>query len=481
MTDATQQFDSRPHVVVVGGGFAGLTAAWELTRRGVRATVLEADAEVGGLAGSFTVAGERLEKFYHHWFTNDVHVNDLVRELGTEDQILYRPTRTGMYFANNFFKLSTPLDLLRFTPLSFTDRVRLGLLALRARLVRDWRRLEELTAEEWLIRLGGPDVYRVVWQPLMEGKFGRHAGEISAVWFWNKLKLRGGSRDGSGAEILAYYRGGFVSLAEELAARVGEAGGEVRLDSPVTRVHAENGRVAALETPGGLVEADAVIATPALPIVADLLAPHVPVSYQAQLRRIGYLANLCVVLELDRSLSETYWLNVNDPGFPFVGVIEHTNFEPPESYAGRHLVYLSKYLPHTDRLYHLPDEEVLAFCLEHLRRMFPAFSRDWVLGAHVWRARYAQPIVERRYGALIPPLTTPLPGFYLSSMAQVYPEDRGTNYAIREGRRAAREVAEALGDQPPQIARPILHSMERVPSRPGPSMRATRLSPEARR
>ena len=471
----------RPHVAVIGAGFTGLAAAWELTRQGIRVTVLEAEDEVGGLAGSFPVGGTRLEKFYHHWFTSDTHVADLVRELGREDRVLYRPTRTGMYFARQRFRLSSPLDVLRFTPLGPVDRVRLGLLALRARLVRDWRRLEELTAEEWLVRLGGREVYRVVWQPLMAGKFGPHAGEISAVWFWNKLKLRGGSRDGSGAETLAYYRGGFASLAEELATRVEEAGGEVRLGSPATRVHVEDGRVTGVETPQETVEADAVIATPALPIVADLLAPHVAASYQSKLRRIGYLANLCVVLELDRSLSETYWLNVNDPGFPFVGVIEHTNFEPPESYAGRHLVYLSKYLPHTDPLYHLPDADVLAFCLDHLGRMFPALSRDGVLGAHVWRARYAQPIVERRYGALIPPLATPLGGFYLSTMAQVYPEDRGTNYAIREGRRAALAVAEALRDQAPQAERPIRHSTERIPARPGPSMRATRLSPDARR
>jgi protoporphyrinogen oxidase len=471
----------RRRVAIIGAGFTGLAAGWELARQGYDVTVLEADDEVGGLAGSFPVAGTRLEKFYHHWFTSDTHVTDLVRELGREDRVLYRPSHTGMYFAKQRFRLSTPMDVLRFTPLSLVNRIRLGLLALRARTVRDWRSLESLSAEEWLVGLGGREVYRVVWRPLMEGKFGPFAGDISAVWFWNKLKLRGGSRDKSGAETLAYYRGGFASLAEELAARIEEAGGRVRLSSPVTRVHARDGHVTALETPGGLVEADAVLATPALPIVADLLAPHVPASYEAKLRRIKYLANLCVVLELDRSLSETYWLNVNDPGFPFVGVIEHTNFEPPETYAGRHLVYLSKYLPETDELYRMADDDVLAFCLEHLRRMFPAVSRDWVLGAHVWRARYSQPIVERHYGALIPPLTTPLGGLYLSTMAQVYPEDRGTNYAIREGRQAARAIAEALRSQPPQETPAIRHSAERLPVRPGPSMRATRLSPDPRR
>ncbi|HEX5386594.1 MAG TPA: NAD(P)/FAD-dependent oxidoreductase [Gemmatimonadales bacterium] len=437
-----------PHVAIIGAGFSGLAAAWELTRRGVAVTVLEADDEVGGLAGSFEVGGTRLEKFYHHWFTNDADVTTLVRELGAEDRIVFRPTRTGMYFAQRFFKLSTPPDVLRFTPLSILGRLRLGVLALRARRVKDWRALEHLTAEEWLTQLGGREVYRVVWAPLLAGKFGSHADEISAVWFWNKLKLRGGSRDQRGAEMLAYYRGGFAALAERLAEAVEERGGRIRLRALVTGLAMRDGRVAGVQVGDEVVAADAVIATPALPIVADLVSPHAATGYTASLRRVRYLANVCLVLELDRSLSSTYWLNVNDPTFPFVGIIEHTNFEPAETYAGRHIVYLSKYLPEDAPLWRMSDDEVLEFSLPHLQRMFPAFSREWILAAHVWRARHSQPLVVRHYGALIPETETPLGGVYLATMAQVYPEDRGTNYAIREGRAAARLVADRLAGAP---------------------------------
>jgi len=430
--------------VVIGAGFAGLSAAWELSRQGFRVTVCEAEDDVGGLAGSFEVGGTRLEKFYHHWFTSDTHVVDLVRELGQEDRVLHRPTRTGMYFAHQFFRLSTPMDVLRFTPLSPVARLRLGLLALRARRVHHWEELEDLTAEQWLIQLGGREVYDVVWRPLLEGKFGSYAPEISAVWFWNKLKLRGGSRGKGGEEVLAYYKGGFAALAAQLAQAIGEGGGLISLETPVTGLLVSNGRVTGVRTEQGPISASAVLATPALPIVADLVEPHAPAEYVGNLRRIQYLANICIVLELDRSLSETYWLNVNDPGFPFVGVIEHTNFEPPESYGGRRLVYLSKYLPESAELYQMPDDEVVRFSVQHLRRMFPALNDAWIQRAHVWRARYAQPIVGRRYSSLIPPVETPLPGFYLSSMAQVYPEDRGTNYAIREGRSAGRKIADAL-------------------------------------
>ena len=429
------------HIVVIGGGFCGLAAAYELGTLGIRATVLEQDSDLGGLAGSFAINGARLEKFYHHWFTSDVHIMGLIEELGQTDRVLLRPSRTGMYYAHNFFKLSTPVDLLRFSPLSLLDRVRLGLLTLRARRVNDWRRLEDRTAADWLRELGGERVYQVVWEPLLRGKFGDMAEEVAAVWFWNKLKLRGGSRGKGGAERLAYYRGGFAALANTLADAIRTQGGAIRTGKPVNRLRVEAGWVTGVVTPEGTVPADGVIVTPALPIVATLMEPHVPSEYVEHLRRIRYLANVCVVLELDRSLSDLYWLNVNDPSFPFVGVIEHTNFEPVSTYAGRHIVYLSQYLPENASLYRMSDRRVVAFTLEHLRRMFPDVTDERVLDVHVWRARYAQPVVECGYRRLIPATQTPIENLWLATMAQIYPEDRGTNYAIQQGREAARRYA----------------------------------------
>ena len=390
---------SAPRVAVIGASFWGLAAAHELALRGARVTVLEC------------------------------------------------PTRTGMYYAHDFFKLSTPADLLRFSPLPLGSRLRLGLLALRARRARDWRRLEDVTAADWLRRLGGEDVWQVVWEPMLRGKFGDLAEEVAAVWFWNKLKLRGSSRGKSGDERLAYFRGGFAALADALADAVRARGGEVRTGFRASGLMVEAGRVAGVVGPDGAVRADAVIATPALPVVAALVEPHAPPGYAARLLRIRYLANACVVLELNRSLSDIYWLNVNDPGFPFVGVIEHTNFEPASSYGGRHIAYLSKYLPETDPFYRMPDDEAVDFAFGHLRRMFPRLTNDWVLAAHVWRARYAQPVVECGYRRLIPDVRTPLPGLFLATMAQIYPEDRGTNYAVQQGRDAARTCMEAFGDR----------------------------------
>jgi protoporphyrinogen oxidase len=431
-------------VCIVGGGFTGLAAGLELASAGLPVTIFEKDQSLGGLAGSFRVGDQMLEKFYHHWFTNDQFIMQLVKRLNLQDQIVLRESRTGMYYAHNFFKLSAPLDVLRFTPLSVVNRFRLGLGALKARRVQNWKELEAVTAEDWLVSLFGRQVYQVVWEPLLIGKFGKVFPDISAVWFWNKLKLRGGSRSKGGAEQLAYYRGGLAALATAMAKDIERLGGEIRTDAEVTGLEVRGGHAVRVHSKSGTVESEAVILTTPLPLAAELLAPHTTAAYVRELRRIRYLSNVCLVLELDRSLSSLYWLNVNDPSFPFVGIIEHTNFEPASSYGGRHIVYLSKYLPPEAELYRMADAEILEFSVAAIKRMFPKFSRDWVKAFHVWRADYSQPIIEKNYGSLIPKMQTPIENVFLSTMAQVYPEDRGTNYAVRGGMEVASLVKRRL-------------------------------------
>ncbi len=442
--------DAAVDCLIVGGGFTGLSAALDLTRQGRSVLVLEQDTSLGGLAGGFDIGGFELEKFYHHWFVSDREVTDLVAELGRGDCVVTHEARTGMYFSNNFFRLSTPMDLLRFSALPFLERIRLGIGVLRARQVRDWMQLENRSSREWLLELFGEKVFKVVWEPLLVGKFGVFADTISAVWFWKKLVLRGGSRANSGKEMLAYYRGGFAALARHMGEEILRRGGRIETGVSARRVLAENGRAVAVETSKGVYKANTVLLTTALPDAANLLQDAAPETYLQALRRVQYLANICLVLQLDRSLSSTYWLNVNDPGFPFVGVIEHTNFEPPEYYGNSHIVYLSRYLPATDAFYTMPDDELLEFALPHLKRMFPALEKSWIKQHYVWRADYAQPIVEKHYSKIVPGMQTPLDNVLISTMAQVYPEDRGTNYAIREGKKVAAHIVHSLSAGKPQ-------------------------------
>ena len=434
-------YSNATQVIIIGAGFTGLSAAYELLKKGVSVVVLEADMHVGGLGAAFDVKGEKLDRFYHHWFTNDNEIMNLIDELGLSDHVEVNPTNTGVYYANNFFKLSTPWDLLNFKPLSFIDRIRLGLLALRARKVKDWKVLESITAEQWLQKLGGAQVYKVIWQPLLKGKFGRYANQVSAVWFWNKLKLRGGSRGKGGEERLAYFKGSFAALAEALADKVRSLGGEIILNAHVDNMERIAGGWECHCMNGQNYSSDNIISTVALPLTAQMIESWADPEYISHLKRIQYIGNTCLVMELSRSLSKTYWLNVNDPDFPFVGVIEHTNFESPVTYGGRHIIYLSKYLPTDEKLYAMDKDAFFDYAFPFLKRMFPDFERDWVIRTHLWKAEWSQPVVEKNYSQLIPEKQTPYKGLYLCSMAQIYPEDRGTNYAVREGRKLGNKLA----------------------------------------
>jgi protoporphyrinogen oxidase len=430
--------------VIVGGGFTGLSAALEITASGRSCVIFESDDAVGGLASGFDVGGYELEKFYHHWFTSDHHITDVVRQIGKSDQIVTRPSKTGMYFSGDFYRLSTPLDLLRFRALPFLDRIRTGIATLSLRGIKDWKKLESVTAKSWLESTFGRTSYKVLWEPLLVGKFGEYADEVSAVWFWKKLALRGASRGKQGGEQLAYYLGGFAQLARDIAARVAAQGGEIRTATRVLSIQPGEAGQLEVKTASGTVSARTVLITTPLPIAADLLENAVPAEFSMQLRRVRYLSNVCLILSLDRSLSETYWLNVNDPSFPFVGIIEHTNFEPPESYGGKHIVFLSRYLPPSEAVYRMSADELLEYAIPHIQAMFPAFDRTWINAHYVWKADYAQPIVERHYSKYVPGFDTPLQGVKIATMAQVYPEDRGTNYAVREGFASAKRILSSL-------------------------------------
>jgi protoporphyrinogen oxidase len=435
--------DKKDNVVVIGGGFTGLSAAYELARLGVTVTVLERDDRVGGMAGSANKRG--MDKFYHHFFTSDEHLINLATEIGLAPQLRYSATKTSIYVNGKLYRLSSPADLLRFGPLGLADRVRLAMLVLRSGKLSDWELLESQTAEQWLVSQCGRRVYSVMWEPLLRAKFGILAGEVSAVWFWNKLALRGCSRNKAGREVLGCLGNGFGSFALALADKIKGLGVKALTGKPAKSLVIENGFVRGVRTPEGTIEARAVIATTALPVIADLLDGSATTEYINGLRRIKYMANVCLVLELSSRLSDIYWLCINDPDIPFTGVVEHTNLASAEHFGGRHIVYLSKYLEPDDRIYKMNAEELLEFSIPPLKRIFSGFRREQVLDYHIFKEAFAQPVIERNYSRLICPAETPVKGLYIATMAQVYPQDRGVNYAVSQGRQAANTVAEYLG------------------------------------
>ena len=422
---------------IVGGGIAGLTAAYRLSKAGHRVDVFEALPLLGGQAGTFPVAGTRLEYYYHHLFPSDRSALKLIDELGLSDKMVWLESKVGYFSGGTIYDFVTPLDLLRFRPLPLASRLLLGLQTLWLQTFGDWRKLERITAKEWVLRWGGRAIYDVIWGALLRAKYGQDADRVSMAWLWGKLAVRR-SLKGSGVsrETLGYMMGSFQQLTEALAARIRAAGGSVWVDSPVERVRVVDsvarGLILQHEGVRAQHDYDAVILTVPSPLVLDL-APELPEGYARLLRDVRYMAVTALVLKLKHSLSRIYWLNLPEPDIPLVGAIEHTNYVGPEHYEGAHILYLSNYLQAEDPHFGLGEAELLALYTPYIRRINPAFSGDWVEESWQFRDRYGQPVIEPGYSQRIPTHRTPISGLYLANTTQIYPEDRGVNYSVRLG------------------------------------------------
>jgi len=426
---------------IIGAGLAGLVAGRELARAGHQVVLSDEAGEPGGLAGTFPFAGTRLEKFYHHVFTTDLETIQLIRDLGLEAELVWRETPMGMYQGGRLFKFATPWDLLRFKPLSFCNRLRFGLAILYLAKVRRWQKYEHVRAADWMRRVYGRQAWEKVLGPLLHGKFGEFAPEIGMAWFYSRIHTRAGSRtQGMTKESLGYLRGSFQVMHDALAASVRAAGADLRLGERIESVRVEGERAVGWRGPRGPEDFDAVLATQAPPALLPLLPGNLNGAYWDKLRRIQYLGNVCAILSLKRSLSPIYWMNIPDLDSPFIAVIEHTNFIAPEVYQGRHVLYLSSYLPTSHPRYQADSEKLLEEFFGYLPRVIPGFTPQEVTDARIFHAPFAQPVIRAGYADNLVGHASPLTGLYLANMAQIYPEDRGMSYSIRLGRAAARAI-----------------------------------------
>ncbi len=437
-------------VGIIGGGVAGLAAAYHLTKDGHFAEVFEIAPFLGGQASTFDVFGGRLERGYHHLFVSDTDMTQLIHELGLGGKLAWLESTVGFFHAGKIWDFASPMDLLRFKPLSVFQRLRVGLQTLRLQKTRDYRRFESVTAKDWLSSHMGKKGYEVIWEPLLRGKFGDFHDKIGMTWIWNKVTLRVASRKGAGqVEHLGYPMGSFGEVIDVLEQRILEQGGAVHTSASVTKIVESDGSATTLEVrlegaESELREYEAVIATTPS-YVFTRLAPPMPKEYQDKLEGIKYLSAVLMVLVLDRQFTNKYWLNIADPGMPFVALIEHTNLIDRELYGGKHILYISNYPSRDSELYQMSSEELMDLFVPHLQKINPAFERSWVIEYHHHRVDGAQPIVGTNYGAGIPDHRTPLRGLYLANTTQIYPEDRGTNYSVRMGKQVAQMVVDDIG------------------------------------
>ncbi len=429
-------------ILIAGGGFTGLTAALRLSAdKQFSVTLVESSDQLGGLASGFPLCGTYLEKTYHHLFLTDTSILDLVKELGLQDKLVWHDSSVGIFRDGEIHPFKTPKDLLTYKPCSFVGGLRTGFAALYLKHQKNWRGFAKQTAHDWLTRACGASAMETIWTPLLKGKFNRHYKNVSMAWFWARIHTRANSRAGGGGEKLGYFQGGFNVVTSALESAVRRNGVTIRTSASVEKISGNRTAVINGETSSF----DACLFTGPSPAFARLLPSEgLPDGYLAKLQSIEYLGATCLIFASDQSLGDFYWINVNEPEAPFLVFIQHTRLTGTERYGGKNVYYIGTYLAPEGKVFSMPDDELAKLWLVYLKKMYPAFDAARISERHVFRFRAAQHIVDTSYESRIPDYQTPLPGVFLSNFSQIFPEDRGTNFAVREGEKIARLIQQEV-------------------------------------
>jgi protoporphyrinogen oxidase len=431
----------KKRIGIIGGGVTGLVAAYRLAKSGNAVTIYESNPNVGGLASGFTINGGSLEKAYHHLFTTDEDIISLVQELELSGKLTWNYSSMAISYKSTLHPFNGAFDLLRFSPLRFTDRLRMGLVLFYLQKTTNWKKFAAITAQEWMRKWCGDSAYNVIWKPLLVGKFHNYFDKISMAWLWARIHTRGNSRKSLfEKEKLGYFKGGFQVLINALVDEITKLGGTIYTRCGVTRI--EGGREVYVEVDSKKEHFDTVIATVPSHIFGKLIAGNDTItdSYLASLNSISYLGAVCYIFSSKQSLSNFYWHTVIDSESPFIVFVQHTNFAPPADYGNEHVYYIGTYLPHDHRYFSLADEEIISEFSRYLPKLFKQFNPAEITNQHIFKFKNAQHVVDTAYGDKIPKYQSPVKGVYLANFSQVFPEDRGTNFSVREGNKIAELV-----------------------------------------
>lgn len=421
-------------IAIIGAGFTGLSAGYQLTKLGNEVKIFEMDSAPGGLALGYKEKGWDwgLEKHYHHWFTNDKFILGLAKEIN--HKVIIKRPKTSIYVDGSIYQFDSPKEVLMFPKLSIFDRFRMGAVIALIKFDPFWKPLEKINATIFLPKTIGEKGYEMIWEPLFKNKFGPFAKDVSFAWFWARIVKRTPS--------LAYPEGGFLSFANHLVNEIEKKNGKVFFNTAVLEISSNKKPQILYKSAGknDKEEFDKVIVT--LPSFLFLkIAKNLSKDYIDKFARLRGLGATNLVLRLSKPFfkDSTYWLSVCDPKSPIMAIVEHTNFMDKKNYNSEHLVYLGNYLTPDSERFGLNEEQTLKIFDPFLKKINPSY-KDNLISYQLFKARFAQPVIPTNYSKLLPSFDTPLSNVYLANIEQVYPWDRGTNYAVELGQKIVKHM-----------------------------------------
>ncbi len=423
-------------IAIIGAGVGGLTAAFELNKKGHEVIVYERENQPGGLAAGFKEKGWNwsLEKYYHHWFKTDKAILSLIDELGLSEHVQFHRPKTVVYHQGSFYPLDSPIAALQFPGFSLIDKVRFGFITVYLKYFSRWKPLEKYTACEWIKRFYGNNLYEVLFKPLLISKFSDYYQEVNMAWFWARFKVRSAK--------LGTFKGGFQAFLDQFTEILSEKGIRFFFNTSILVIKSlKNGKVE-LSIEDKKIIFDQVLATIS-PKILSSITPQLKVDYVKKINAQKSIGAIVAILSLKKQLSKEsyYWFNLpKSAGFPFLALVEHTNYVSSDNFNGEHLIYCGDYLAHSHKYFNMNNEELIDNFIPSLKKINPSFTKDWIKKSWVFKTPYAQPIPRINHSHNLLHIKTPLSGLFLASMSQVYPWDRGTNYAVSFAHQAVQEM-----------------------------------------
>jgi protoporphyrinogen oxidase len=414
-------------------------AATELLDLGHRVDIYERDDRIGGMSADFDFGGARIERYYHFICKTDLPLFELLERYGISDKLRWVDTHMGYYYNGKLYPWGTPTALLRFPALGPISKIRYALHVMYTKGINDWSALDKANATQWIRRWIGEKAYDVLWKNAFHLKFFGYADNLSASWIGTRIKRIALSRRSLTQESLGYLQGGSGVLLEQMAQDICRRGGRILLNQGIDEVITQEGCVTGVSAGDRFEAYDGVVSTVPMQYIPRMV-PTMPKDFIQQIAHIENIPVACVILKLKHPISVNFWMNISDESIEIPGVIEYSNLNPGDD-PTQTILYAPFYMPKTHPKWQLSNDALIEEVLGYLPRLNPSFSRDWLLASHCHRYEFAQTICPPGFQDTLPPMRTPVEGFFMADTAYYYPEDRSISESVAVGRTLARTAA----------------------------------------
>jgi protoporphyrinogen oxidase len=428
-------------IAVIGAGHMGLVCAYELSKRGYCVDVFEREQEIGGMSAHFDFSGLSVEKFYHYITKCDNYLINLLKELDLYRYLNWTETKMGFYYNGRLYKWGGPIELLQFKGAGLIEKARYGFHVFYCGKLKNWQKLDNLSAVNWIKKWEGKKGYFKFWDNLFELKFGNLKDEASAPWFWSRISILAQSRKNIFKEVLGFMNGGSNTLLKKLQTEIEKNGGSIYLNSPIKSIDFQNGAVSSITTDNKQIPYDIVISTIPLQYLNKLA--KLPLNEAESLKSLENIGCVCVAVKVSRSVTNNFITNIADDRLGVTGIIDYSNLNVKLAMGGGGvIVYVPFYLHSAEEKYHAPDSFFFEKSVECICTVNPAISRNDITDMHISRYEYAQPVPTVNFLAKLPSMySDERKGFYFADTAFGYPKERSINESINIAKKLAAVAA----------------------------------------